>query len=57
MLENPPGFPLWEVSSCVFFVIPMVVIMVLYCRMGFRIRARTRHAHALGKYKLKIKSV
>lgn len=48
MLENTPGFPLWELSSCLFFVIPMVVIMILYGRMGCRIRSRTRHSIALG---------
>lgn len=49
MLENPPGFPLWELSSCLFFVIPMVIIMVLYGRMGYQIRSRTKHSIALGK--------
>lgn len=45
---NPGGFPLWEVSTCVFFVIPMTVIMVLYVRIGLRIRSRTKHTQALG---------
>ncbi|CAD7082421.1 unnamed protein product [Hermetia illucens] len=48
MLENPPGFPLWELSSCLFFVIPMILIVILYGRMGCRIRSRTRHSIALG---------
>lgn len=46
---SPGGFPLWEVSTCVFFVIPMAVIMVLYVRIGLRIRSRTKHTQALGK--------
>ncbi|XP_055676900.1 neuropeptides capa receptor [Lutzomyia longipalpis] len=48
MLENPEGFPLWELSTCIFFVVPMVVIVVLYTRIGLRIRSRTRHTVALG---------
>lgn len=49
MLENPEGFPLWEFSTCVFFVVPMAIIMVLYIRMGLQIRSRTKHTTALGK--------
>lgn len=48
MLDNPRGFPLWELSTCIFFVVPMLVIMVLYIRMGLQIRSRTRHTAALG---------
>ncbi|XP_046394966.1 neuropeptides capa receptor-like [Ischnura elegans] len=37
--ENiPPHWPIYEASSLVFFIIPMVVIAVLYARMGIRIR-------------------
>lgn len=46
---NPGGFPLWEVSTCVFFVLPMTIIMVLYVRIGLRIRSRTKHTQALGE--------
>lgn len=49
MLDNPPGFPLWELSSLVFFAIPMVVMIVLYARMGLQIRFRSKHASVLGK--------
>lgn len=41
MLDYPDGFPLWELSTCLFFVIPMVLIMILYGRMGMQIRSRT----------------
>ncbi|XP_055915033.1 neuropeptides capa receptor [Eupeodes corollae] len=41
MLDYPEGFPLWELSTCLFFVIPMVLIMILYGRMGMQIRSRT----------------
>ncbi len=47
MLSNPPG--LWEVSSLVFFAIPMVVMIILYGRMGLQIRFRSKHTSVLGK--------
>lgn len=51
MLESGQnGFPIWEVSTCVFFIIPMAIIMVLYMRIGMRIRSRTKHTQALGEY-------
>lgn len=50
MLDNPPGFPLWELSSLIFFAIPMVVMIVLYARMGIQIRFRSKHASVLGEY-------
>ncbi|XP_044734830.1 neuropeptides capa receptor-like [Chrysoperla carnea] len=36
--------PKWlsESSSIIFFVLPMLVILILYARMGYRIRNRTR---------------
>lgn len=49
MLDNPDKFPLWEVSTCVFFAFPMVTMIVLYMRMGLKIRSRTRHTAALGE--------
>lgn len=50
MLESGQnGFPIWEVSTCVFFIIPMAIIMVLYMRIGMRIRSRTKHTQALGE--------
>lgn len=48
MLDNPPGFPLWELSSLIFFAIPMIVMIVLYARMGIQIRFRSKHASVLG---------
>ena len=52
MLESGQnGFPIWEVSTCVFFIIPMTVILVLYVRIGMRIRERTKHTQALGESK------
>lgn len=49
MLDYPHNFPLWEVSTCVFFAFPMVIMAILYMRMGLKIRSRTRHTVALGK--------
>lgn len=50
MLSNPPGFPLWEVSSLVFFAIPMAVMVILYGKMGLQIRFRSKHTSVLGKF-------
>uniref|UniRef100_A0A336L8B3 CSON001786 protein n=1 Tax=Culicoides sonorensis TaxID=179676 RepID=A0A336L8B3_CULSO len=49
LLQNPGC--LWEVSTCIFFAIPMAVMIILYGRMGLRIRSRTKKAAevALGK--------
>ncbi|XP_017042441.1 neuropeptides capa receptor isoform X1 [Drosophila ficusphila] len=33
--------PVFEVSFCIFFVIPMILIILLYGRMGAKIRSRT----------------
>lgn len=52
MLDNPESFPLWEVSTCVFFAFPMMIMVVLYSRMGLKIRSRSRHTLALGKIRL-----
>lgn len=49
MLDNPDKFPLWEVSTCVFFALPMVIMVIMYGRMGLKIRSRTRHTVALGE--------
>ncbi|XP_030375359.1 neuropeptides capa receptor [Scaptodrosophila lebanonensis] len=40
-LSLPDELPLFEVSFCIFFVIPMVLIIILYGRMGAQIRSRT----------------
>ncbi|XP_046738106.1 neuropeptides capa receptor-like [Diprion similis] len=36
-----PNFPIYEMSSVVFFLVPMIVILVLYTAMGLRIRKTT----------------
>ncbi|XP_055636338.1 neuropeptides capa receptor [Toxorhynchites rutilus septentrionalis] len=48
MLSNPEGIPLWELSTCLFFAAPMVVMIVLYGRMGMQIRSRTQRTAELG---------
>ncbi|XP_059609125.1 neuropeptides capa receptor isoform X2 [Phlebotomus argentipes] len=48
LLGNPKGFLLLELSTCIFFIIPMIVMVVLYTKIGLRIRSRTRHTVALG---------
>nr|XP_029731357.1 neuropeptide F receptor-like isoform X2 [Aedes albopictus]XP_029731362.1 neuropeptide F receptor-like isoform X2 [Aedes albopictus]XP_029731368.1 neuropeptide F receptor-like isoform X2 [Aedes albopictus] len=48
MLSNPEGIPLWELSTCLFFAGPMVVMIVLYGRMGMQIRSRTQRTEELG---------
>ncbi|EDX11402.1 GD12106 [Drosophila simulans] len=40
-------YPVFEVSFCIFFVIPMILIILLYGRMGAKIRSRTNQK--LGK--------
>ena len=49
MLEDnlPPNFPIYELSFLLFFLIPMLVIIVLYVCIALRIRQRSRHS--LGK--------
>ncbi|XP_066600198.1 neuropeptides capa receptor-like [Prorops nasuta] len=41
LLNNIPKFPLYELSCLIFFLIPMLLIAVLYVRMGFRIQSTT----------------
>ncbi|XP_046737980.1 neuropeptides capa receptor-like [Diprion similis] len=36
--HNMPPFPLYELSCVIFFLIPMLLILVLYVRMGLKIR-------------------
>ncbi|XP_053671066.1 neuropeptides capa receptor [Anopheles nili] len=48
MLSNPKGFPLWELSTCLFFAFPMLIMVVLYGRMGMQIRSRTQRTAELG---------
>ncbi len=49
MLEDdlPPDFPIYELSFLLFFLVPMLLIIVLYVRIGLRLRSRNRHS--LGK--------
>lgn len=48
LAENvPPNWPIYEISSILFFLLPMVVILILYARMGIKIRKRT--GSSLGK--------
>lgn len=46
-VEFTDKFPLFEISFCIFFLIPMILIMVLYGRMGLQIRSRA--TEELGK--------
>ncbi|XP_017494037.1 PREDICTED: neuropeptides capa receptor-like, partial [Rhagoletis zephyria] len=41
MVDYPESFPLFELSFCVFFVIPMLLIIILYGKMGAQIRFST----------------
>ncbi|XP_060817022.1 neuropeptides capa receptor-like [Bombus pascuorum] len=43
LLPYMPNFPLYELSSIIFFLIPMLVILVVYTRMGLKIRNSTNH--------------
>lgn len=36
----PEKYPLFEISFCIFFIIPMILIILLYGRMGAKIRSR-----------------
>lgn len=38
--EFPDKYPLFEVSFIIFFIIPMILIFLLYGRMGAQIRSR-----------------
>ncbi|XP_076235783.1 neuropeptides capa receptor [Calliopsis andreniformis] len=42
LLPYMPKFPLYELSCIIFFLIPMLVILVVYTRMGLKIRNSTR---------------
>ncbi|XP_049315193.1 neuropeptides capa receptor isoform X3 [Bactrocera dorsalis] len=41
MSHYPEEFPLFEISFCFFFVIPMLLIIILYGKMGAQIRFST----------------
>ncbi|XP_011629438.1 LOW QUALITY PROTEIN: neuropeptides capa receptor-like [Pogonomyrmex barbatus] len=42
LLPDMPKFPLYELSCIVFFLIPMLVILVMYTRMGLKIKSSTK---------------
>ncbi|XP_011262419.2 neuropeptides capa receptor [Camponotus floridanus] len=42
LLPDMPKFPLYELSSIVFFLIPMFIILVVYTRMGLKIKSSTK---------------
>ncbi|XP_063991330.1 neuropeptides capa receptor-like [Diachasmimorpha longicaudata] len=44
LLPDMPHFPLYELSSVVFFLIPMLIILIVYTRMGLKIRKSTRNS-------------
>ncbi|KAI4486168.1 hypothetical protein M0802_012511 [Mischocyttarus mexicanus] len=39
---NMPNFPLYEISCIIFFFLPMLVILVVYTRMGLEIHRSTK---------------
>ncbi|KYN34861.1 Neuropeptides capa receptor [Trachymyrmex septentrionalis] len=41
LLPDMPKFPLYELSCIVFFLIPMLIILVVYARMGLKIKRST----------------
>ncbi|XP_025410933.1 neuropeptides capa receptor [Sipha flava] len=43
----PTGVPIYELSSLLFFLVPMVIIIILYVLIGLQIRQSSRHS--LGK--------
>ncbi|XP_012523767.2 neuropeptides capa receptor [Monomorium pharaonis] len=42
LLPDMPKFPLYELSCIIFFLIPMLVILVVYTRMGLKIKSSTK---------------
>ncbi|XP_015118533.1 neuropeptides capa receptor [Diachasma alloeum] len=44
LLPDMPHFPLYELSCVVFFLIPMLIILIVYTRMGLKIRKSTRNS-------------
>ncbi|XP_074110611.1 neuropeptides capa receptor [Cotesia typhae] len=42
LLPDMPNFPLYELSCIIFFLIPMVIILVVYTKMGLKIRKSAR---------------
>ncbi|KAG5873347.1 hypothetical protein JTB14_017797 [Gonioctena quinquepunctata] len=49
MISQPENIPLTEVSSIIFFVIPMVIILYQYIKMGIVIRQTARNNSSLGR--------
>ncbi|XP_034947268.1 neuropeptides capa receptor-like [Chelonus insularis] len=48
LAPNMPNFPLYELSCLIFFVIPLILIMVLYIRMGLRIQSNALEMNIQG---------
>ena len=44
--ENMPNFPLYELSCLIFFLLPMILMIIFYVRMGCTIQ-RTSLDHSL----------
>lgn len=44
LLPYMPKFPLYELSTVVFFLIPMLVILVVYARMGLQVAKSSKKA-------------
>lgn len=44
LLPDMPDFPLYEMSCLVFFLIPMIIIFILYVRMGLKIHKSARNS-------------
>ncbi|XP_050462082.1 neuropeptides capa receptor-like [Cataglyphis hispanica] len=42
LLPDMPRLPLYELSCIVFFLIPMLIILVVYTRMGLKIKSSTK---------------
>lgn len=42
MLSQPENFPISELSTILFFMVPMFIIAIQYTRMALKISERTR---------------
>lgn len=49
MTSQPDNIPLTELSTVIFFIIPMIVILYQYIKMGVVIRQATDKEGGLGK--------
>ncbi|XP_043466372.1 neuropeptides capa receptor-like [Leptopilina heterotoma] len=44
LLPDMPHYPLYEMSCLIFFLIPMIIIFILYVRMGLKIHKSARNS-------------